>query len=252
MLKLLIADSSEEFRFALAQQLAGSYAIRMCRQGKEALEMFYSFKPDVMVVDLMLPELDGISLLQQIAEQEKRPQVLATTRFYNDYVLQAITRLGVGYLIVKPCDVRATAARLQDLTEPITPMAPRRPDVKTEISNVLLQLGIPTKLRGYTYLREAVAMYMQRPGQMVTKEIYPAVGKLCDASWEQVERSIRSAVGAAYERRDEQHWRRFFQPEPGGGIRRPSNSVFISTVANALEKDEMFVNNLRTTGKTDK
>ena len=80
MLKLLIADGTEEFRLALAEQLAGSFVIRCCHQGKQALEMIDSFRPDVLVLDLMLPELDGISLLQQLAERNAMPVESASGR----------------------------------------------------------------------------------------------------------------------------------------------------------------------------
>lgn len=239
MLKMLIADSAEEFRMALTAQLAGSYVIRCCQQGKEALELIRSFKPDVVVLDLMMPELDGISVLQQAVDSGARPVVLATTRILNDYIQTAVTKLGVGYLMVKPCDIMAVAARVSDLTEPLSGVPMARPDNRTIVSNALRNLGIPTKLRGYTYLREAILIAIDRSGLMVTKEIYPAVGHLCDASPDQVERSIRSAVAAAFQRRDEQTWRRFFQVEPDGELLRPSNGAFIATLAELL-KDESF------------
>ncbi len=237
MLKLLIADGTEEFRIALAEQLAGSYVIRCCHQGKQALEMIGSFRPDVLVLDLMLPELDGISLLQQLAEQNIMPVVLATSRFTNDYVLEAATRFGVGYLMSKPCDIHATAARVRDLSARMQPVSLARPDNRTLITNALLSLGLPTKLRGYTYLREAIAELMENPGQMVTKELYPTVGKRCDASKDQVERSIRSAIAAAYKNRNEQVWRQFFGMNCQGELPRPTNGAFITTLATRLAQN---------------
>ena len=249
MQKLLIADGTEEFCQALARQLTGEYRIRMCRNGKEALTLYADFKPDVMVVDLMLAELDGLSLIQQIQDAGGKPQVLATTRFLNDYVMQTVSRLGVGYLMVKPCDIRATASRLRDLTASAAVVKPAVPDMKTSVSNLLILLGISTKLRGYTYLREAILLYLRKPGQMMTKEIYPEVGKICDASWEQVERSVRSAIVAAYHRRNEVIWRRYFQPDAAGNLPRPSNTVFISTLANALTRENQWEQCIQTTGK---
>lgn len=238
MLKLLIADSSDEFRHAFAQEVAGSYVIRGCRQGKEALELICSFKPDIVVLDLMLPELDGISVLCQAAQRGAQPMVLATTRFCNDYVQDAITRLGVGYLVLKPCDVKATADRLADLTEHLKPVSVARPDIHILVSNVLLKLGFSTKHHGYTYLREAIPIAMRQSGQMVTKQIYPEVGHLCNASRDQVERSIRGAIAAAFARGNPQVWREYFQPEPDGTLQRPSNSTFIFDLAERLKNEE--------------
>lgn len=238
MLKLLVADSAEEFRIALTEQLAGTYVIRSCAQGLQTLEMVRSFRPDILVLDLMLPELDGISLLQRLHEEGRMPTVLATTRFNNDYVLDAVSRLGVGYVMVKPCDVSAAAARVRDLAQTPRETYLARPDMETVIANALLELGVPTKLRGYQFLREAVAEFIRNPGQMVTKELYPAVGKHFDASWEQVERSIRSAIEDAYKNRDETVWRRYFRPCADGEIRRPSNSTMISILAERLSRTD--------------
>lgn len=233
-LKLLIADGTEEFRLALTEQVRGIYQIRTCQEGHETLCMLHSFKPDVLVLDMMLPGLDGITLLQRAAEAGLRPMVLATTRLLNDYVIDSVSRLGVGYLMVKPCDVNATVARLQDLTERLKPPAVSRPDPRTAVSNMLLTLGIPTKLDGYGYLREAILVAMRRQGQMVTKEIYPAVGKTCNASATQVERSIRSAIKRAWERRDESVWRMYFQTGSDGMLERPTNAEFISQLADRM------------------
>lgn len=239
MLKLLIADSTEEFRLALTEQLAGSYVIRSCGRGKQALEMIRSFKPDMLVLDLMLPELDGISLLQRLAADGPLPIVLATTRYVTSYVIDSVAQLGVGYVMVKPCDVNATAERIRDLSRQRPPMPLARPDMNTVISNVLLELGFSTKHRGYQYLREAVAEMIRHPGQMVTKELYPEVGKRCDANKDQVERCIRGAIEAAFRNGEEAQWRRYFRPDGDGKLRRPSNSTLINTLAERLRKCEM-------------
>lgn len=242
--KLLIADGTEEFRLALADMLRGAYHIRTCRDGLEALELMRSFEPDILVLDLMLPGMDGISLLQTAAAAGMRPVVLATTRFVSDYVMESIDRLGVGYLMVKPCDVRAAASRIGDLTQQLRPPQVTRPDPKTHVSNMLLALGIPTKLRGYAYLREAVLIMARNPGQSITKELYPAVAAVCGCAACHVERSARSAIETAWQRRDEKIWRMYFQPDGEGNLRRPTNASFISRLSETLENlgDEMMGN----------
>ena len=155
-MKMLIADSSEEFSDALADMVRGVYILRSCREGRETLAVLSSFKPDILVLDLMLPGLDGISILRQAAASGLQPMVLATSRYVSDYVVEAVSQLGVGYLMVKPCDVRATVARLGDLTQRLKQPLFSQPDPRTAVSNILLTLGVPTKLRGYTYLREAI------------------------------------------------------------------------------------------------
>ncbi len=233
-LRLLIAEGTEELRLALADMLRGVYQIRTCATGDQAQNLLHSFQPDVVVLDLMLPGLDGITLLQWAVEAGHRPAVLATTRLQSDYVLESLNRLGVGYLMVKPCDVRALAARVRDLSTRIHPPKSEIPDVRAQVSNMLLALGISTKLRGYTYLREAVLLKAKDPGQSITKILYPEVAKICGCEAIHVERSIRSAINTAWKNRDEQVWRLYFLPDGTGSIPRPTNGAFISRLADRL------------------
>jgi len=234
MRKLLIADANEEFRMALADQMRGTCTVRVCKDGKQALELLHSMKPDILVVDLMLPELDGISLLQQAAQAGLQPMVLATTRFANDYVLDSAERLGVGYVMMKPCDVRATAARIDDLSERLKLIPMAQPDPETQVTAMLLDLQIPTKYRGFTFLRIAILEAIRDPNQMLTKEIYPKVAKMCGGTTEQVERSIRGAIKHAWLSRDEQIWRMYFHSGPHGTLERPTNGEFISGIASRV------------------
>lgn len=232
--KLLIADGNEDFRLTLAEELQGAYWVRSCGDGKQALEILHAFCPDILVLDLMLPELDGISLLQSAAASGICPMVLVTSRFYNDYVHESLEALNVGYMMRKPCDIPATAARIGDLSRQLHAPAVTRPDPQTNVSNMLLALGIPTKLRGYAYLREAVVLMARNPDQPITKELYPAVASLCGCKHTHVERSIRSAIETAWLHRDDRIWQMYFHPGADGIILRPSNAAFITRLADAL------------------
>lgn len=237
-MKLLIAEGTEDFRLALAELLQGMYAVQECADGNQALEFMHSFMPDILVLDLMLPGLDGISLLQTAADAGLTPMVLATSRFVSDYVMDAVDRLGVQYLMVKPCDIRATVSRIGDLSKRIKqPQLFTQPDPRTYVSNLLLTLGIPTKLKGYGYLREAIQLMARDPDQSITKELYPAVANICGGAAVHVERSIRSAIAAAWEKRDEQLWQQFFPADGDGTTHRPTNAAFISRLADSLRLD---------------
>ena len=240
-LSLLIADASEEFSTALSNALQGSYRIFTCQTGKETLELLRTEMPDILILDLMLPELDGISLLQYALDDGIRPKTLATTRLLNDYVVESVTRLGVEYLMVKPCDIHATIRRIQDLSKQhIRPLS-SGPDPRTHVSNLLITLGISTKLKGYNYLREAILFMRNDPTQSITKELYPSVARICGTSASQVERSIRSAISSAWSHRDDNIWMQFFQPAANGRLRRPTNAVFISRLADRLTLDQLQI-----------
>lgn len=236
--KLLIAEGNEEFRLALKDALRGAYRIRSSGEGKETLSLLRSFKPELMILDLMLPGLDGISLLESAAAAGIRPIVLATTRFHNEYVLEACARLGVGYVMVKPCDIPATVERLGDLSSQIGPPALTSPEPRTYVSNLLLSLGIATKLNGYGYLREAVILMSRDPEQSVTKVLYPRVAAMFHCKSTHVERSIRSAIESSWKRRDDRIWHLYFRPGADGEIPKPTNAEFISRLADSLRLNQ--------------
>lgn len=222
-LKILLADPNEEFLHSLTQILCDRYHVYTASNGMDALQLLRKLQPELLFLDLMLPELDGITLLQRITENHILPKTLASTRYLSEYTLQAIQRLGVGYVMLKPCDMYAVADRICDLTQTLTPTTMLQPDMRSTITNTLLQLGISTKLRGFTYLREAILLMIKDPNQSITKELYPAVADLCNATSMQVERSIRSAITTAWQQRDASVWRIFFLNDQA----RPTNAAFI-------------------------
>lgn len=218
----------------LVRHLQGVYHIKTTSEGKQTLEVIRSYRPDILVLDLMLPGLDGISILQAASAAGERPMVLATTRFASDYVLETLSRLGVGYLMMKPCDVKATVNRISDLSQQLRSPVLSHPDPRTAASNLVLNLGIRTKLKGYGYLREAIPLAMKNPGISLTKELYPEVGKFYGVNADQVERAIRGAVKSAWQYRDEQVWRMYFQPGADGMVPKPTNGAFITRLAECM------------------
>lgn len=226
---LLIADSNEEFTLALAEVLQERYHVRCCCNGREALSLFRSMQPDVVVLDLMLPELDGISLLQTAAREGQTPMVLAITDLVSEYILEAIRQLGIGYLMRKPCDVQATAARVGDLRQLLHPQAAIQ-DTYSRTGDVLISMGFLPKHNGYHYVRECIVRCARHPGQSVTKILYPEVGAQFHAESTSVEHSIRTALSYAWKHGNPQVWAAYF-PDLD---RCPSNAVFISRMAESI------------------
>lgn len=228
---LLIADGSDDFRLALAEALQESYHVRCCGDGKQALALLRSWQPEILVLDLMLPSLDGLTLLQMAAQEQLRPKVLAMTALVNDYILDAAHRLGVSYLVRRPCDVGAISLRVADLNHRPLPR-PVLPDSAERLAEFLLALGLLPKHRGFQYLLEAVPLMEEKPDQSITKELYPAVALLCHTEDRHVERSIRSALSYAWNHRDASVWKRYF---PASQDRCPSNALFIVRLSQLLK-----------------
>lgn len=235
--KLLVADASASFCTALTEALGGAYELRICNDGLQAREMLESFRPDILVTDLALPGLDGISLLKAAGYAPKRPAILVTTRFLSPYIESAIEGLGVDYLMLKPCDMRALVERIRDLTQCECTAIPL-PCARTSVLNMLLALNVPVNRKGYQYLETAIELFEKDPQQSVTKVLYPAVAKICGGSRDSVERAIRSAIEAAWNRRDEKVWRLYFMPCRSGTVPRPTNRAFIATMADLLGRQE--------------
>jgi len=236
-LTLLIADCSDDFRNSLESALQGNYRVHTCRSGREALELLKTVTPDILIMDLMLPELDGISLLQALNNSGIRPTVLATTRLVNDYVVSTTTRLGVDYLMVKPCSVQAIVNRVRDLSKQKPRPVLSAPDSKTHVSNLLVSLGIPTKLRGYAYLREAVLLMVENPMQSITKELYPAIARKFGTSSSKVERAIRHAIEVAWSRGRVDTLNKAFGCCVALPGEKPTNGEFIALIADKLSME---------------
>lgn len=241
MKKLLIADACEECRMALQEYLQDRYTVKICREGNETLHLLETFQPDVAILDLLLPGVDGVTLLEKARERGFFAPIIATTRFTSDYMMEAVMRADVGYVMVKPCNVVAVGDRIADLLEKAEEEAVQEvtpPDLQTLVDNALWELRIPTHPRGFACLREALMETLRDPGQQITKTLYPAVGKVCGGNAEQVEHAIRRLIKQAWLCRDEAVWDRYFAAVPDGAEKSPSNKVFISAVASRIMEDQ--------------
>lgn len=236
--KLLIADGNDEFRQALAHALTDGYIIRTCRSGRQALELLRTFRPDILVLDLMLPEIDGLNLLQKVSAEGLRPVTLAVSSLKSDYITSALGRLGVEYMVIKPCQISAVTCLVSDMTAQFQPQQSitTPSDPQSLASDMLLSLGLSSKVDGFRYLQIAVPLFAQDPKQAITKELYAAVSKVYGKHPKLVERSIRSAIDKAWLRRSDLQWQLYFQSAPDGQVPRPSNGMFISRLAHELTK----------------
>ena len=233
MQKLLIADSSEEFSLVLAGSLRTSFQVECCTSGDQALVLLRSLKPDILLLDLMLPELDGLEILRIVKEEQLCRCVIVTSAFASDYLLEAIRELPVDYFYRKPCSMAAIAERIADLSVRIGP-GHTRPDPHCAVSSTLLALNIPTHKKGFRYARSGILMLARDPDLQVTKEVYPSIAKEFGTSATAVEKSIRSAIDSAWEPHNPAVWRQYFHPAASGQIPRPTNTQFLSRLADVV------------------
>lgn len=237
MLKLLIAEGNDELRQALKEQLHSSYILKTCANGQQVRDILTDFAPDLWVLDLTLPMVDGITLLQEAANAGLRSVTLVTLTYQSPYITGALEKFEVAYVMSKPCAVDAVAAQLQALSALVQQdSCPGRP-LSYGLSSILLELGLSPKVDGYSYLMEALPRYAADPCQGLTKELYSAVGHYFQKSGPQVERSIRTAIQSAWYRSSGQGWSRYFPTAPDGTVPRPTNGEFIARISALLQQN---------------
>lgn len=226
--KLLIADQSEEFRQALQCYLQEDYEIELCWEGNETEKRLESFRPDLVILDVLLPGVDGLTVLKNLRARGSEAAVMVITRFCSNYLLQNLEALDVGYVMSKPCNLQAVAAHLQEMAAPCREL--HAADVQEMVNQVLLQLHFPSHMRGYHCLREAVLEKLQNPNQQM-KSLYLTVAGRCGSNMERVEKAIRDVTRKAWERRDDAVWSRYFGTDQNGIPIYPTNNECICTLA---------------------
>ena len=232
MQKILIADDSAEFNIILSGALRARFQVEVCADGRLALERLRACPVDVLVVDLLVPGMDGMELLRRVHEEHLASAVVVLSLFYSDYTATALMHYGVDYAARKPCSVAVLTDRVVELCAGVS--AQPEPDSYGSVSGILLSLGFQTHLRGFSYCRDSILSIARTPGQQVTKNIYPDVGKHYGANGQAVEKAIRTAIAGAWEQRCEDVWRMYFPSAPGGKIPRPTNTEFLTRIADSI------------------
>ena len=242
---VLIADNSEEFCTSLAAALQRTdrfTIVGIAGDGEKAMKLLEEHRPDILVLDLMLPQKDGLSLLKSISGWDRRPAVVATSGFMTDYVASAAAGLGVAYLMLKPCDTQALVDRIDELRFDSGRLpATRRPaqpqSIEALVTGIIHEIGVPAHIKGYQYLRDAIIIAV---GDMdvinaITKVLYPQVAKTFQTTPSRVERAIRHAIEVAWDRGDLDTLQRFFGYTVSNTKGKPTNSEFIALIADRLQ-----------------
>lgn len=222
--KALIADPSEEFREALAQALSPGFRVRCCGRGDEALGLLTSEKPDLLILDLALPGLEGISLLEQLPE---RPPVLVVTDLINPYIQSALARLGVEYAIRKPCPIQSAADRAFDLVRP-----GRTSRELACLQKALTGLGIPGGRQGFQHLLTGLPLLAEQRDQRLSKELYVSIAALDNSTPAAVEKSIREVIHQGWASGSRREWNHLFPAQS----RCPRNKEFLFHMAHLIRE----------------
>ncbi len=248
-LRVLLADLNDHLYPALAEavEAAGNMnLLGLSTSGRETLRLCRELQPDVLVLELVLPELDGLAVLRELKSWEQRPLVMVLTGFTTALAVNMAMEAGAAFFLSKPCPPQLIAERILGVASLCpaekkraeSPAVQKSPDT-ADVSELLRELGVSARLKGYTYLREAILLTLQegREMKLVTKCLYPAVAKCYATTASRVERSIRHAVELSWERGDPELRHLCF----GNSVSlrgRPTNSQYIAALAEYLRMEQ--------------
>ena len=244
-IRVLVADAGEEFRRILVEQLereAGMEVSGQTGDGAEVLRLCAQDPPDVLVMDLVLAQTDGVEVLQELARREDRPRVLVLSGFVRGSVAELAAASGADYYMLKPCRLTAVAERIRQLaalqeTEAEDSGEEQARKLEHVVTSIIHEIGVPAHIKGYQYLREAIIIAV---GDMdvinaVTKILYPEVAKRYGTTASRVERAIRHAIEVAWDRGDLETLQKYFGYTVSNAKGKPTNSEFIAMIADRLQ-----------------
>ncbi len=244
--KILIADSSEEFRTLLRDILSNEESLDVvgtAGDGIEALQKVAELAPDVLITDVVLAKLDGLTVLQRLSErdEEQRPAVIVVSGFSADHIVADAAALGARYFMLKPCDIPALLSRIRAIGAASTKQngveLGRKEDLESVVTEIIHEIGVPAHIKGYQYLREAIMLVVNDMETInaVTKILYPEVSRKFGTTPSRVERAIRHAIEVAWDRGDLETLQKYFGYTVSNIKGKPTNSEFIAMIADRLQ-----------------
>lgn len=239
-----LAEDNLQFCELLQEFFSSSKDIRIvgvANDGLAALEMIQNKSLDVLLLDMIMPKLDGIGVLERMRRENNRPHVIIFSAFGHDEMTRKAVDLGADYFIVKPFDLPILAQRIREFSnkEPFHELASPDSlmmDLEREISQVLHKLRVPAHFKGYGYLREAILECIMDPSLVneVTKRLYPQIADKFGTTRQRVERSMRFAIETACAKSQLDYLYQIMGYTVDEKKGKPTNASFIAKVADQI------------------
>lgn len=267
-IEVLIADDNREFGDILCEYLSNQNDIEvvgLARDGFEAVDLILQNTPDIAILDIIMPHLDGLGVLEKISASslEKKPLFIVLSAVGQDKITQRALALGAEYYIVKPFDMDVLVNRIRQLknntyahtvsTSLSSSISLHKSDsyntekkpvhitntsrsLEVEVTNVMHEIGVPAHIKGYQYLRDAIMMVVKDLDVInsITKLLYPSIAKEYNTTPSRVERAIRHAIEVAWSRGQVDAIDALFGYTVNIGKGKPTNSEFIAMIADKL------------------
>ena len=258
-ISVLIADDNMDFSNLLKSYMGRLEDLRVvgiARDGLQAYEMIYELKPDIVILDIIMPNLDGIGVLEKISalNMAYKPSFIMLSAIGQDVFVQKAISLGAEYYIVKPFDMDILISRIRQIysernlslfsqnklvqkpaRQVETAKSPNG-DLESEITSLMRDIGILPHMKGYQYLREAIAITVNssKTFTSITKVLYPSVAEKFNSTPQKVERAIRHAIEVAWTRGNHDAIDSLFGFTVNYGKGKPTNSEFIAMMADKV------------------
>ena len=259
---VLIADDNQEFSHTLSTYINAQddmQVVGMARDGEEAIEIMQDITPDVVLLDVIMPHLDGLGVLEKISTMQinKKPICIMLSAVGQDKITQKAIALGAQYYIVKPFDINVLIKRMKELKnyQPVQfkggfvtreiksqyiDIAPdqkkNEENLEALVTNIIHEVGVPAHIKGYQYLREAIMMVVKDTEviNQITKQLYPEIACKYKTTPSRVERAIRHAIEVAWGRGEQSAVENIFGYTVSAAKGKPTNSEFIAMISDKL------------------
>jgi len=257
-IEVLLADDNREFTNLLGEYISDQQDMvvsGIAYNGEEVLSMIEESGkvPDVLILDIIMPHLDGLGVLERLRDMNLSPQpkVIMLTAFGQENITQRAVQLGASYYILKPFDMEVLASRIRQLVgspssissgapfasmkSNVVPMGKGK-NLDANITSIIHEIGVPAHIKGYQYLREAITMVYNNIEILgaITKTLYPAIAEKFKTTPSRVERAIRHAIEVAWTRGNIDSISHLFGYTINISKSKPTNSEFIAMVADKL------------------
>lgn len=253
-IKVAIADDNKGFSDIMQDFLKQQEDIDLvgvAYNGEEILKIIEEKEPDVVILDIIMPHLDGIGVLEHLnVSKLKRPKIIMLTAFGQENITQRVVELGADYYVLKPFNMDVLLSRVRQLagTQPVESVHHQfiisKPVVKNcpidvEVTNIIREIGIPAHIKGYQYLRDAIVMIVEQIELLgaVTKVLYPMIAQKYTTTPSRVERAIRHAIEVAWSRGNMDMINRLFGYTVKLDKGKPTNSEFMAMIADKLRME---------------
>ena len=242
-INVVIADDNEDLCFVVEEYFAKRTDIKLVGKaydGEQALKVIQKTQPDILLLDIIMPRLDGLAVLHEIQRLNLNLKTIMITAFGQEHVIQRSAELGAYYYLIKPFELSVLAKRILDFSksEPSETMLPKQVDVAAATGIYLDAIGVPPNFKGYSYIISAVTLVVANWNILhsVTKHLYPAIGRMHQANSAQVERAIRHAIEYAWLNGDTDVLDNLFGNAYSLETGRPTNSAFIGRLAELVRQ----------------